>query len=97
MKQIDSESNEISDEVVTEVEFLKKLKSNYIIEYVDYFREGFYHYIVTELANDGDLAISIARYKEKRKRFSIEIVILWATQLLKGICAMFVYYKVPQM
>lgn len=78
---IDSSNDEM---MVREARLLKKFKSNYIIEYIDYFREGFYHYIVTELANDGDLAKRITRYKEKDKKFSEDIVLFWTNQLLKG-------------
>jgi serine/threonine protein kinase len=101
MKQIhagapDATSSSTStDEMIMEAKLLKKLKSNYIIQYVDYFREDFFHYIVTELANDGDLAKRIARYKAKGKTFSEDIVIFWATQLLKGERAsrvLFYYY-----
>jgi serine/threonine protein kinase len=78
---IESSNDEM---MIKEAKLLKKLKSIYIIKYFDYFREGFFHYIVTELANDGDLAKRIARNKEKGKKFSDDIVIFWATQLLKG-------------
>ena len=88
-----TESN--NDEVmVKEAKLLKDLKSNYIIEYFDYFREGFFHYIVTEFANDGDLAQRIASYKKADKKFSDEIVLCWTTQLLKGYTKIYLIFRI---
>lgn len=72
------------EKTLKEVELLKKAKNNYIIKYMDYFSDSFFHYIVTELANDGDLAKRIARQKATGTNFSEDIVIFWSTQLLKG-------------
>jgi serine/threonine protein kinase len=75
-----------NDEImVNEAKLLAQLKSSYIIEYVDYFRDENFHYIVTEFANDGDLHKRINHYIKKGKRFSEDIVFFWTTQLLKGI------------
>lgn len=81
--------NKDSENMLKEARLLKRAKSPFIIGYVDFFIEKDFYYIVTELANGGDLEKSIAHCKRDIRNnigqpFSVETVHTWTEQLLKG-------------
>lgn len=84
MKKIQIETNKETNEIITrEVDFLKNLKNNCIVEYFDYFRCEKFHYIVTEITNEGFDKIIQYHIKEG-KMFNIDNITQWMIQFLKG-------------
>jgi cyclin-dependent kinase len=83
MKRVQSSND---DEIMlNEVKLLTKSTNNYIIEYIEFFRDTNFNYIVTEfIAEDCNLAKRILSQKNTGQNFSEDIVILWTNQLLRG-------------
>ncbi len=90
MKNIlDTDMNsEESLEKIEEVNILRRLKSPYVIEYFDCFKDYFMICIVTEYCTDGDLNSLIKHFKENKKKLKDELILEWSIQIMKGLTSL---------
>ena len=70
-----------------ETNILRKLNSEFIVKYLEYYDDmnNNFYYMVTEFYEDGTLDQLITRKKKLKENISNENILLWSTQLLKGI------------
>ena len=87
MKEVRVISKKDFDAASRECNILKKLNSEFIVKYLEYYddlQHSFY-YILTEFYEDGTLDQLITRKKKAKETIPYENILLWATQILKGI------------
>lgn len=70
---------------IDEINVLKETHNDYIIQYIDCFRENLKACLVTCYCENGDLDMLIDSCKETNEKISIEQATDWARQMLKGL------------
>ena len=85
IKQIEFD-NENATKAMEEAEMLKNINCDFIIRYIDSFKEAYYPIIVTEYCEQGDLKRLINEYKSNNEFMSIELLANYFDQLINGLC-----------
>jgi serine/threonine protein kinase len=65
---------------------LKNINCDYIIRYIDSFKETHYSVIITEYCENGDLKKLINEYKSLNKLIPDELLTDYFNQLINGLC-----------
>ena len=79
-------SNTNSLRAIEEAEMLRKINCDYVISYIDGFKEQHFSVIITEYCESGDLKRLIHNYRESNKLLTIDLITNYSQQLINGLC-----------